>query len=403
MADASSSERPASSQTARSAARDLIRATRRRVSGMSRGIAAMQDHMNARVLHTPLGRYREGMDARTAIATLISGKTLAEQDADALFEGVLRGEADAAQLGAMLSMIQSRGATVDEIVGAARAMRRHVTRVPVDGISTGAVLVDTCGTGGAAKTFNISTAAAVVAASAARGRIVVAKHGNRSRSGRGSAEVLKHLGVNVDASATTQGACLSEAGVCFCFAIHHHPAMRHASGPRASLGVPTIFNLLGPLTNPAGASHQLMGVYRRDLVRPLAEALARLGSVRAMVVHSEDGLDEISPSATTHAAMVDGGRIADLSLTPEGAGLARCSLDEIRASTLEEAGAMFREVLEGQPGGPRNAVALNAGATLFVASVVGSLREGVDLANDAITSGASARTFDRLIACSGDA
>lgn len=356
--------------------------------------------MNPPALRTLPGRYREGMDARTAIATLVSGKSLAERDADALFESVLRGDADPAQLGAILATIQARGATVDEIVGAARAMRRHVTPVPTADIPGGTVLVDTCGTGGTAKTFNISTAAAIVAASAARDQIAVAKHGNRSRSGRGSAEVLGHLGVNVGASPETQGVCLREAGVCFCFAIHHHPAMKHASGPRASLGVPTIFNLLGPLTNPAGASHQLLGVYRPDLVRPIAESLSRLGSVRALVVHSADGLDEISPCSPTHAALVDHGRISELTLTPEDAGLSRCSIDEIRAATLEEAGAMFRDVLAGKPGGPRAAVSLNAGATLYVAGVCSSMREGVERADSAIVSGASSRTLDRLINCS---
>lgn len=337
------------------------------------------------------------MDARVAIANLISGASLLERDADALFERVLHGEVDAAQLAAILVLIQSRGATVDEIVGAARAMRRHVTRVPVEGIAPSAVLLDTCGTGGTAKTFNISTAAAIVAASAGRGRMAVAKHGNRSRSGRGSAEALAHLGVNVDASAETQSRCLREAGVCFCFAIHHHPAMRHAAGPRTSLGVPTIFNVLGPLTNPAGATHQVMGVYRRELVRPIAAALARLGSTRAMVVHSDDGLDEISPCAPTSAAIVEGGKIREATITPEDAGLGRCDIGEIQAGTLEASGLMFRSVLEGKKGGARNAVVLNAAAALVVAGVAGTLREGVERACGAIDSGDATRTLEALV------
>lgn len=341
-----------------------------------------------------------GMDARAAIASLISDQSLSEAHADALFERVLHGEVDAAQLAAILVLIQARGATVDEIVGAARAMRRHVTRVPVEGLAKNAALLDTCGTGGTAKTFNISTAAAIVAGSAGEGRVMVAKHGNRSRSGRGSAEALAHLGVNVDATAEAQSRCLREANVCFCFAIHHHPAMRHAAGPRASLGVPTIFNVLGPLTNPAGATHQLMGVYRRELVGPLAEALARLGSTRAMVVHSEDGLDEISPCAPTAAAIVENGHIRVLTVTPEDAGLARCSIDEISAATLEEAGSMFRNVLEGKKGGARNAVALNAAAALVVAGAAGTLREGVERACGAIDSGAAARTLELLVRAS---
>lgn len=337
------------------------------------------------------------MDARVVIASLISGASLSEQETDGLFERVLHGEVDAAQLAAILALIQSRGASVDEIVGAARAMRRHVTRVPVEGLAPGTVVLDTCGTGGTAKTFNISTAAAIVAGSAGAGRVVVAKHGNRSRSGRGSAEALSHLGVNVDASVQGQARCLREAGVCFCFAIHHHPAMRHAAATRASLGVPTLFNVLGPLTNPAGATHQLMGVYRRELVRPIASALARLGSTRAMVVHSEDGLDEISPCAPTAVAIVEGGTIREATITPEDAGLDRRPIADIQAATLDEAGAMFRAVLEGKRGGPRDATALNAAAALMVAGVAGTMREGVERACDAIDSGAAARTLESLV------
>ncbi|QYK47156.1 MAG: anthranilate phosphoribosyltransferase [Phycisphaeraceae bacterium] len=343
------------------------------------------------------------MDTRATISRLIGGETLSEHESDTLFEQILRGDTDAAQLGAILAIIQSRGATVDEIVGAARAMRRHVSRVPVDGLQPGTVVLDTCGTGGAAKTFNISTCAAIVAASASPGRLAIAKHGNRSRSGRGSAEALAHLGVNVDASPATQAACLHRVGVCFCFAIHHHPAMKHAAGPRASLGVPTIFNLLGPLTNPAGATHQLMGVYRSELVRPIGETLARLGSARALVVHSDDGLDEISPSAPTRAALVDGASITEITITPEDAGLERSPIDEIRAASLDEAGAMFRGVLEGRTGGPRNAVALNAAAALLVARLAPSLKEGVSLALRAIDAGDAARTLDALARVSHEA
>lgn len=351
----------------------------------------------------PKSRYRQPMDTRATISRLIGRETLSEHESDTLFEQILRGDTDAAQLGAILAIIQSRGATVDEIVGAAHAMRRHVSRVPVDGLQPGTVVLDTCGTGGAAKTFNISTCAAIVAASARPGRLAIAKHGNRSRSGRGSAEALAHLGVNVDASPATQAACLRRVGVCFCFAIHHHPAMKHAAGPRASLGVPTIFNLLGPLTNPAGATHQLMGVYHSELVRPVGEALARLGSVHALVVHSDDGLDEISPCAPTRAALVDGTSITQITITPEDAGLQRSTIDEIRATSLDEAGAMFRGVLEGHPGGPRNAVALNAAAALLVARLAPSLKEGVSLALRAIDSGDAARTLEALVHASHEA
>ena len=341
------------------------------------------------------------MDPREAISRLSSGGTLLEGEADALFTGLLSGSADAAQWGAILALIQVRGPTVDEVVGGARAMRRVVERVPVEGLAQGTVVIDTCGTGGAAKTFNISTCAAVVAASAAPGRVVVAKHGNRSRTGRGSAEVLRALGVNVDAGPSVQGRCLREAGVCFCFAIHHHPAMRHASGPRASLGVPTIFNLLGPLTNPAGASHQLIGVYAPGLVGVVASALARLGSVRAMVVHSEDGMDEISPCRPTRAGVVEGGRVTEELVTPTSAGTAPATMDSIRAGSLEEATALFRAVLAGEPGGARSAVLMNAGAALWVAGVAGSIAEGAASAAEAIDSGRASKTLETLVRVSG--
>ena len=198
---------------------------------------------------------------------LVAGERLSEDEASTVFEALLSGELDEAQIGCILSLIQARGVTVDELVGAARAMRAHVTPVPFTP-REGEVLIDTCGTGGAAKTFNVSTAAAIVAAASEPPpgsgirRVVVAKHGNRSRTGRGSAEVLAGLGVNIEASPEVQARCLKEIGVCFSFAMRHHPAMRHAAGPRRSLGFPTLFNLLGPLTNPARAPRQLLGVYR---------------------------------------------------------------------------------------------------------------------------------------------
>ncbi len=233
-----------------------------------------------------------------ALLNAIPAGPLCEVDAETLFEAVLSGHLDQAQIAGVLSLLAARGPTTDEVVGAARAMRRHVTPVPA---SDPGSLVDTCGTGGAPKTFNVSTAAAIVAAAAGAR---VAKHGNRSRTGRGSAEVLQALGVNVDAPPGTQARCLDEAGVCFCFAIHHHPAMRHAAVVRRALKFPTIFNILGPLTNPAGATRQLIGVYDEALVPLVAAALARLGSVRAMVVHSRDGLDEVSITAPTVVAEV---------------------------------------------------------------------------------------------------
>lgn len=340
------------------------------------------------------------MEPRDAIARLLADGRLTEPEAESLLERMLSGGVDAPQMGAILALVQRRGATTEEIVGAARTMRRLVERVPVGPLAPGVVVLDTCGTGGATKTFNISTASAVVTASAAPGRVLVAKHGNRSRTGRGSAEVLRALGVNVDATPAVQARCLRDAGICFCFAIHHHPAMKHAAGPRASLGVPTIFNLLGPLTNPAGAAHQLVGVYARDLVTPVAEALRRLGSTRAMVVHSEDGLDEISPSAPTHAAFLDRDVIVDEHITPESAGLRSGPIEHIQAQTLEQSVSLFRSVLHGTPGTARTAVLLNAGAALRVAGVAASIADGASLAAAAIDSGRASRTLASLVSMS---
>ncbi|MCA9287057.1 MAG: anthranilate phosphoribosyltransferase, partial [Phycisphaerales bacterium] len=235
---------------------------------------------------------------------------LSEPDAEFLFDSMFGGQLDQAQIAGVLALMAARGPTPDEVVGAARAMRRHVTPIPARHPES---IIDTCGTGGAPKTFNVSTAAAIVAAGAGAR---VAKHGNRSRTGRGSAEVLAALGVNVDASPEVQARCLDEAGVCFCFAIHHHPATRHATPVRKALKFPTIFNVLGPLTNPARASRQVIGVYDEGLVPLMAQALARLGCVRAMVAHSRDGLDEVSITAPTLVATVADGRLSMDELDP---------------------------------------------------------------------------------------
>lgn len=342
------------------------------------------------------------MDPKAAISHLLADNTLKETEAHTLFESILQGQADAAQIAAILALIQRRAATVDEIVGAALAIRAHVQPVPLDQarLPHGSVLLDTCGTGGAAKTFNVSTTAALVVAAAAKGRVFVAKHGNRSRTGRGSAEVLEALGVNVNVDPAGQARCLLETGICFCFAIHHHPAMRHASVPRASLGHPTLFNILGPLTNPARATHQLIGVYRPELVAPVAAALARLGSTRAMIAHSRDGMDELSPVAHSDFALVSDGKVTHATLDPEAHGIPATSPESLRVGDLESAVAVLLAVLNGTPGGPRNAVVLNAGAALWVASVAENLDQGIRLASDTIDSGRALATLDDLIKAS---
>ena len=338
------------------------------------------------------------MVTKHVLAELVAGRRLSVDGADTAFEAIFSGEADEAQIAAMLAMIQARGPCVDEVVGAARAMRRHVLRVPAKSTEG---LIDTCGTGGAPKTFNISTAAAFVAAGAeppaGRPRARVAKHGNRSRTGRGSAEVLEQLGVNVAASVDVQARCLDEAGCCFSFAIHHHPATKHAVAPRKSLGFPTLFNLLGPLTNPAGARRQLVGVYAPGLVELEAGALAALGAERAVVVHGSDGLDEITTTGPTIVAHVENGSIRTGTIDPEALGIAPASLDDLRATTLEEAADAVRSILAGESGAKRDITELNAAAALLVAGTVDVLEEGLTLARISIDSGAAQAALDRLI------
>jgi anthranilate phosphoribosyltransferase len=339
------------------------------------------------------------MEIGDTLKQLLAGRPLTEAQASEAFELLLTGQMDPAQIAALLSLIQARGAAVDELVGAARVMRRHVTRLPV---ADGLLVLDTCGTGGAPKTFNVSTAVALVVAGAGAaapgGRVVVAKHGNRSRTGRGSAEVLQKLGVNVDAPPEVQGRCLERAGVCFCFAIHHHPAARHAAGIRKTLGFPTIFNLLGPLTNPAGATRQLIGVYGAEWVEPVAQALARLGTQRAMVVHGQDGMDELSTVAPTFVAVVDGGTVRREVLDAAALGLTRPAPSALAAGDLESAAEIIRRVIGGEPGPQRDIVILNAGAALAIAGACATIADGMALAAAAIDSGRARLTLDRLAA-----
>jgi anthranilate phosphoribosyltransferase len=338
-------------------------------------------------------------DVHAILGRLLTGRHLSEAETEELFELILSGGLDEAQIAGVLSLIQVRRVSVDELVGAARVMRRQAVGVPC-AIVDGVAIVDTCGTGGAAKTFNISTAAAIVAAAAGPGRVRIAKHGNRSRSGRGSAEVLAKLGVNVDASPAVQGRCLEQVGVCFCFAIHHHPAAKHAAGARKSLGFPTIFNLLGPLTNPAGATRQVIGVYEAGLVETMARALSRLGAERAMVVHGMDGMDEITTTARTAVGRVEGGRVTMEEFDAAWIGVPRRGIQELRAADLDESARMVRGVVEGSAGPAREIVELNAGAALMVGGVVEGIGAGLELARAAIDSGAARETLARLVTVS---
>jgi len=347
-------------------------------------------------------RETRAVDLTPLFERLLAGGTLSATETTASFETIMRGEAHDAEIGALLSLLAMRVPTADELLGAARVMRAHVDRVPTKRDPD--TIIDTAGTGGAPKTFNVSTVAAVIAAAAGDGDFAVAKHGNRSRTGRGSAEVLAALGVQVDADRQVQARCLDECGICFCFAIHHHPATRHVIGARKALGFATIFNLLGPLTNPAGAKRQVMGVYAERFVRPIAEALCDLGASRAMVVHSRDGLDEISIAAPTRVAHVARGEVTEEELDPRSLGFERASLSDLQARDLDDAARIFRAILSGEEAGPKADMAiLNAAATIRVANGDGrawSWEDAVERAREVIRSGRAMMTLQSLASVS---
>lgn len=332
-------------------------------------------------------------DLTPFIRALAGGRTLARQEAVNAFESMMSGLAHPAEMGALLALLATRVPTTDELVGAATVMRANVDRLATSVAPD--KLLDTAGTGGAGKLFNVSTAAALVAAAAGAR---VAKHGNRSRTGRGSAEVLAELGVNVDCDRAVQRRCLEEAGVCFCFAVHHHPAARHAMPVRKALGIPTIFNLLGPLTNPAGAGRQLVGVYAPQFVRPVAEALAELGCTGALVVHGQDGLDEVSLSAPTRVAEVRDGQVSESTLSAESLGLAPAPHSELGVGDLAEAAALVRSLLTGaETGARRRMLMLNAAAALRAAGMASTWPDALRAAEHAVDSGAAARTLEALV------
>lgn len=355
-------------------------------------------------MQTPLPSTTPLDSAHAALSHLARGGTLSERQSRTVFEGVLSGGFDEAQIGALLAMISARpgGPTVDELVGGARAMRQHVTRVTLpEGTPPDARVIDTCGTGGAPKTFNVSTAAAFVVAAVAKEtdqHVYIAKHGSLSRTGRGSAEVLERLGANVHADAAVQARCLRECGLCFCFSVRHHPAMKHAAGPRKSLGFPTIFNLLGPLTNPAGATRQLLGTFSIDLADKLARTLQRLGVDRAMVVHSHDGMDELSTTDTNLVHDIRDGVITTRVLDPLDLSLARSTTEQLSVGTLDEAADAVRTCLRGATGPRLDMVLLNAAGALVVADLANDFHEGVRLARRAIEQGNAWGTFERFVA-----
>ena len=328
---------------------------------------------------------------REAIEALVDGKPLAVEEAAQAMEEIMTGEATPAQFGAFVTALRLKGETPDEIAGMAQVMREKALRVQVDG-----PVVDTCGTGGdASHSFNISTTAGLVAAGAGA---VVAKHGNRAMSGAcGSADVLEALGVKIDLSPDGVKRCLEEVGFGFMFAQRYHPSMRYAAGPRREIGIRTVFNVLGPLTNPAGAKAHLLGVADPALAEVMAQVLARLGSTHALVVHGMDGLDEITLGAATQVLELKDGAVSSYTISPEELGLARASRDVLRASSVEESKGMLRAVLEGKPGPARDVVLMNAAAALLAADVVATLREGLAAAAESIDGGRARRKLEALV------
>lgn len=306
------------------------------------------------------------------------------------FDVLLEGQAAPEEIGAFLMGLAVRGETPAEIVAGALAMRARARKITVD-----EDLLDTCGTGGLPwKSLNTSTAAALVIA-AAGGR--VAKHGNRSVPPKtGSADVLEALGVNLEIDEAAFHACLQGAGVAFMFARSHHSAMRHVAPVRAALGIRTIFNLLGPLTNPAGARFQVLGVFSEEWVRPIAEALARLGTSHAWVVHGRDGIDELSIAGETKVCEVANGAVSEFVLTPETAGLQRAPLSALEGGSVADNAQAIRDLLDGREGPFRDVVLLNAAAGLLVSGKVADLRAGVERAMNAIDSGAACKTLTDL-------
>jgi anthranilate phosphoribosyltransferase len=333
------------------------------------------------------------MGIQHAIARATAANDLTGEEMDAAMRAIMEGEATPAQIAGLLVALRMKGETAVEVAAAARVMREFAVRVDVEHEH----LVDIVGTGGdGCRTFNVSTAAAFVVA-AAGGR--VAKHNNRAVSSRcGSADLLEAAGVRIDLSPAEIAACVEKVGVGFMFAPQHHGATRHAAGPRRELAVRTIFNLLGPLTNPAGVRNLLIGVYHRDRTRLVAEVMKLLGGRHVLVVHSEDGLDEISIAAPTYVAELKGGEVREYVLEPEDVGLRRSPLDGIRVQTREESLRLVRSALAGEPGAALDIVLLNAGAAIHAAGLEPDLRSGIERARAAVTSGGAARKLEELVA-----
>ena len=329
---------------------------------------------------------------QAAIKTVLARQDLTADEMNDVMQIIMTGEATPAQIGGFLVGLRMKGETVDEIAAAAKVMRELATGVKVSGDH----VVDIVGTGGdGSNTFNISTACTFVVAAAGG---TVAKHGNRSVSSKsGSADLLEAAGVKLDLNAIQVAKCIDEVGVGFMFAPMHHSAMKHAIGPRKEMAVRTIFNVLGPLTNPAGAENQLLGVFEGALVEPLAKVLNKLGSNHVMVVHSEDGMDEISIGAATKVAELKDGRVTSYTITPEEFGFTKTNISELAVNSAEESLAVIKKVLNNEAGPAKDIVKFNAGAAIYVAGLADSLEAGIEKAEEVIASGAAKLKLDELV------
>ncbi|MCY4578009.1 MAG: anthranilate phosphoribosyltransferase [Chloroflexi bacterium] len=331
---------------------------------------------------------------REAIEAVVNGESLSMDTAAQAMNEIMSGDATPAQFGAFVTALRLKGETVDEIAGMAQVMREHSLHVEVDG-----ALVDTCGTGGdGSGTFNISTTAAFVAAGAGA---KVAKHGNRAMSSSsGSADVLEALGAKIDLKPESVARCINETGFGFMFAQGFHPSMRFAAGPRREIGIRTVFNILGPLTNPAGAGAQVIGVADASMASKMASALSRLGSARALVVHGNDGLDEITIADSTSVWELRDGSVSEYDISPAELGVNRSPLSEVQASNSEASAGLLREVLDGKAGPARDVVLLNAAAALLAGDIVGTLSDGVQAAANSIDSGSARERMESYVALS---
>ncbi|MBC8274282.1 MAG: anthranilate phosphoribosyltransferase [Chloroflexi bacterium] len=328
---------------------------------------------------------------KEAITALVSGDPLTVEQAAQVMQEIMEGEATPAQFGAFVTALRLKGETVDEIVGLAKTMRAKAIPVSTEGL-----VVDTCGTGGdGSHTFNISTAAAFVAAGAG---LKIAKHGNRAMSSQcGSADVLEAVGVKIDLNAEQVQRCLKEVGIGFMFAPVFHPAMKYAAAPRREIGIRTVFNILGPLTNPAGAKAQVLGVGDESLIEKLALVLQGLGCQYALLVHGEDGLDEITITGKTHVCELKNGNIKRYTVSPDDFGLSRASSDSIKGGDIKANADFLRNILAGDSGPQRDVVLMNAAAALVVGGKAKTFQQGADIAKEVIDKGNASAKLDQLI------